>query len=187
MNRSEQKHMSKFLTLVLRHQPEIIHIQPDPQGWVSVQELLIALQKNKKGLSVDELHQIVETNDKNRFELSTDGKRIRARYGHSISISKEHSESVNPPELLFHGTATRFLASILREGLQRMNRQYVHLSTDLHTAKQVGGRHGKPIILIIEAGRMRSDGFLFYRTEPNVWLTKHVPPAYIRFQEMSNL
>lgn len=171
---------SKFLSYVLRHRPDSIGITLDANGWVDVDVLLAAAQRHGKNLSRTLLEQVVATNDKKRFAFSEDGKRIRASQGHSVSVDLD-LKPVTPPELLYHGTVERFLDSIRSQGLVRGSRHHVHLSPDEATARKVGSRRGKPVILIVEAGRMHAAGHQFFRSANNVWLTEKVPPEFLRF------
>jgi putative RNA 2'-phosphotransferase len=175
------KHISKFLSLVLRHRPESIGLALDESGWAQTAELMERMGAHGTELGRDLLRHIVDTNEKKRFELSTDGARIRASQGHSLPVDLG-LEALPPPETLYHGTATRFLSSIRLEGLRKGARHHVHLSTDTGTAVAVGGRHGKPVVLRVEAGRMVADGHRFYRSANGVWLVEAVPPAYIMFE-----
>jgi len=169
---------SKFLSLVLRHRPDVIGIGLDAEGWVSVEDLLAACAKHGRAVSRDQLDAVVRTNDKQRFAFSADGSRIRANQGHSVQVDLGLAP-VEPSELLYHGTVERFLESIRRDGLTKGNRHHVHLSPDIQTATKVGQRRGRPVVLVIEAGRMFRDGHKFYRSENGVWLTDAVPPEYI--------
>jgi putative RNA 2'-phosphotransferase len=170
---------SKFLSLILRHRPDVIGIQLDAEGWVPVEDLLAACAQHGRAISREQLDTVVRTNDKQRFALSADGTRIRANQGHSLPIDLG-LVPVEPPELLYHGTVPRFLDSIRRDGLTKGKRHDVHLSPDIQTATKVGQRRGRPIVLVIEAGRMFRDGHKFYRSDNGVWLTNAVPPGYIR-------
>jgi putative RNA 2'-phosphotransferase len=172
--------ISKFLSLVLRHKPEEIAITLDRAGWVAVSELLKACNTSGFPITREELDEVVSTSDKQRFAFSDDRLKIRANQGHSIAIQLDY-QALAPPEVLYHGTATRFLDSIKEQGLRKGRRHHVHLSGDEVTAIKVGSRHGKPVVLIIESGRMHKDGFVFYQSENKVWLTEHIPPAYIKF------
>ena len=174
--------LSKFLSYVLRHHPESIGLELDEGGWARVDELLTAAQRAGVSLNEESLRQVVEQSDKKRFAFSEDSLRIRAEYGHSIPVELD-LQAVLPPEFLYHGTARRFVASIRRQGLRRRGRNYVHLSPDEHTAIGVGKRHGKPVILVVQARRMHGSGFTFYRSESGTWLTEEVPPEYIVFPE----
>ncbi|MFQ5796239.1 MAG: RNA 2'-phosphotransferase [Candidatus Bipolaricaulia bacterium] len=174
--------ISKFLSLVLRHRPETIGLSLDQGGWARVDKLLIKANRAGKSLNEALLRQVVERNDKQRFSLSEDGLKIRANYGHSIPVDLG-LEPLMPPEFLFHGTAARVLESIKRQGLLPRKRNHVHLSPDERTAVQVGKRHGKPIVLTIQAGRMYKHGFEFYRSGNGVWLTEQVPARYIILEE----
>lgn len=174
--------ISKRLALWLRHQPEDAGLVLTRNGWANVSVVLNALEK--KGLACDltQLRRVVETNDKKRFEFSDDGMMIRARQGHSVTIDLA-LEPLTPPDILFHGTATRFLPTILKDGLKPMNRHHVHLSTDRDTALKVGTRHGKPAILKVDAGPMHANGHVFFRTDNGVWLTETVPPTFLELME----
>jgi putative RNA 2'-phosphotransferase len=170
---------SKFLSLVLRHSPETIHLNMDKNGWVTIQQLIDNANKHKNmRLNKDIIKAVVETNDKQRFIISDDGKKIRANQGHSIAVDLG-LESQMPPDILYHGTATRFLDSIMRNGLNPMSRQYVHLSRTEEIAINVGKRHGKPIVLYINAKGMYEGGYKFYLSENKVWLADVVPVKYI--------
>lgn len=173
-------HLSKFLSLVLRHRPEQIGITLDPQGWVEVATLLQAAQHHGVAIDQASLLRVVAENDKQRFALSADGQFIRASQGHSLPVDLAR-EALAPPEQLYHGTASRYLAAIKHEGLQRRSRQHVHLSADQATAITVGQRHGKPVVLTVQAGRMAAAGFTFYRSANGVWLTDAVPVDYLEF------
>jgi putative RNA 2'-phosphotransferase len=175
---------SKFLSLILRHEPERVGLTLDSGGWVSVEELLGAVNRNGIALSREQLEHIVVTSDKKRLALSGDGQRIRASQGHSVAVDLQY-EPQSPPELLYHGTATRFLDSIRQHGLQKMKRHDVHLSLDAKTAVAVGGRHGKPLHLIIRAGEMHRAGHIFRRSTNGVWLVDYVPANFIEFPSPS--
>jgi putative RNA 2'-phosphotransferase len=171
---------SKFLSLVLRHEPERVGLKLDGAGWVDVAELLEAVNRHGVSLDLDQLKHIVATSDKKRFAFSEDGARIRASQGHSIEVDLEYSPQV-PPALLYHGTATRFLDSIREKGLLKMERHHVHLSAETVVTAQVGARHGKPALLVIHAGDMHRAGHVFYRSANGVWLVDHVPARFIEF------
>lgn len=178
MTPEETKKKSKFLSLVLRHDPSRIGIQPDGAGWVSVSELLAALQAHRRGMSRAQLEEVVATNDKQRFAFSPDGLRIRASQGHSIDVDLGY-EPMTPPPVLYHGTPERNVASILEKGLLKGERHHVHLSADVATASKVGERRGRPVILEINAGAMAARGVPFFRSANGVWLVDHVPAADI--------
>ena len=178
MTEKETIRTSKFLSLVLRHQPEKIGIQLDETGWTEVSTLLNALRSHGVVLSLENLRHVVETNNKKRFAFDDSGLKIRASQGHSIDIDLDYVPKM-PPEILYHGTAHTFLASILNTGLDKRKRHHVHLSKDVETALQVGGRHGKPVVLTILAGKMAAQGFAFFQSENGVWLTEHVPTEFI--------
>lgn len=168
---------SKFLSLVLRHEPQRIGLLLDHAGWAQVDELLLAVNQAGLPLTRELLQRVVDENDKHRFRFSEDGLCIRASQGHSLAVELGLTPQT-PPATLYHGTATRFLASIQQQGLLAQSRQHVHLSADHATAVRVGQRHGKPVVLTVHSGLMHRAGYLFYQADNGVWLTAHVPPAY---------
>ena len=170
--------VSKFLSLVLRHQPARIGIELDRAGWVDVSVLLAACRAHDFPVTLEELGAVVRENDKQRFAFNEDGTRIRASQGHSVSIELGYAP-LAPPPVLYHGTAMRLLASIRECGLLKGGRHHVHLSADAATAAKVGARHGKPHVIEVESGRMHADGYEFYRSDNGVWLTEHVPAKYL--------
>lgn len=180
MSPEQTTRTSKFLSLVLRHQPETAHIVLDSAGWVSVEDLLAGCAKARRPISRDNLEHIVATNAKKRFEFSADGTRIRASQGHSVSVDLQYEAKV-PPAVLYHGAAAQFLESIRAEGLQKMKRHDVHLSEDTKMTLEVGARRGRPVLLTILATEMHQAGHSFYLSTNNVWLVDHVPPQFIRF------
>ena len=171
--------ISIFLSLVLRHKPSAAGITLDRHGWADVDALIRGTNANTHHrLDRDTLETIVREDDKQRYQFSEDGTRIRAVQGHSVPVEVE-METLPPPPVLWHGTATRFLDSILAEGLKPMSRLYVHLSKDVPTAVKVGLRHGKPVVLRVDTEKMAQDGYLFRRAANGVWLTETVPPQYL--------
>lgn len=180
MNPAQTVSTSKFLSLVLRHQPETAHITLDTSGWVDVEDLLVGCTKARRPLSRADLDHIVATNPKKRFEYSADGTRIRASQGHSVSVDLNYEAKV-PPPLLYHGAAKQFLDSIRAEGLLKMKRHHVHLSVDTKMTLEVGARRGRPVLLTILAAEIHQSGHTFYLSTNNVWLVDHVPPNFIRF------
>ena len=170
---------SKFLSYVLRHEPQAIGLTLDREGWAEIAALIEGATHAGKQIDVELIRTVVATSAKKRFAISDDGLRIRAVQGHSTeTVSITHTEKV-PPEFLYHGTATRFLESIRREGLLPGERHYVHLSQDVPTATAVGQRYGKPVVLKIEALRMYQQGFKFFQAENGVWLTTQVPTDFL--------
>ena len=170
--------VSKFLAKRLRHAPEALGLTLQPGGWVSVDDLLAASERAGFAISYDELIECVETNDKKRFSFDDTGDLIRANQGHSVEVDLQLEQQV-PPDILFHGTVERFLESIMAEGLKKGKRHHVHLSKDIETARKVGAKRGKPIILQVEAGKMHGDGFTFYLSANGVWLTDAVPASFL--------
>lgn len=175
------KKVSKFISLLLRHHPEVLHLNMDEHGWVSVNDLVEGINQ---GLSftLEDLQTIVATDQKQRYSFNEDGSKIRANQGHSIDVDVE-LEATCPPDMLYHGSATRFQASIQQQGLLPQNRLYVHLSNDVATAKDVGKRHGKVIVYAVDAKQMAQDGYVFYLSKNKVWLTKVVPTKYLKVVE----
>ncbi len=168
----------KFLSLVLRHKPETIGLEIDKNGWAEVDKLLLCFKRSGKNLSFDMLEKIVNENDKHRYSFNEDKTKIRANQGHSIPVDVELKE-MKPPEILYHGTAVKYLGSIMNNGINKASRLHVHLSQDYKTALGVGIRHGKPVVLTVDSGKMYRDGFKFFLSENNVWLCDNVPAKYI--------
>lgn len=173
-------HHSKFLALVLRHNPGLVNIKLDPAGWANVDDLLKGMKSAGRPIRKDQLFSIVADNDKKRYTLSDDKKRIRAAQGHSIPVALGN-EILMPPANLFHGTSRRSLDGIFARGIIPMKRQQVHLSVDVETAIKVGSRHGKVAVLWVNTGKMHEDGFTFMKSDNGVWLTETVPPVYLSF------
>ncbi len=174
----QTKRTSKFLSLVLRHEPEKIGITLDEQGWTNVDELLRALNRHGQAIDYETLEHVVDTNDKKRFAFSEDGESIRASQGHSVEVDLSY-EPATPPEILYHGTVGRFLDGIRKDGIRKGQRHHVHLSTSTATASQVGQRRGSPLLLTIRAAEMHTAGQEFYVSANGVWLTDHVPANFI--------
>ncbi|MDE6615790.1 MAG: RNA 2'-phosphotransferase, partial [Lachnospiraceae bacterium] len=162
----------------LRHNPGVIGIKLDKHGWADAQELIAGINKAGSQINMDILEEIVRTDKKGRYSFNNDKTKIRANQGHSISVDVGLEEK-EPPEILYHGTAGRFLPGIWKEGLKPMGRLYVHLSIDAETAEIVGKRHGKPAILKVHSGEMYRHGIKFYLSENNVWLVKKVESKYL--------
>jgi len=173
------KSTSKFISLILRHKPEVIGVSLDEHGWAEVQELIDGI--NVSGghhLDMDLLEEIVQTDEKQRYSFNEDHTLIRANQGHSIPVDVELEEKT-PPVLLYHGTGEKYVPLIDEQGLIPKSRLYVHLSADIPTAKKVGSRHGKPVIYEIDCGKMTADGHKFYLSANHVWLTRYVPAQYL--------
>lgn len=172
-------HISKFLSLVLRHQPETIGIQLDQNGWTDIDELI--KKANNSGIKFDReiLNHIVATNSKKRFAFNNTFDKIRASQGHSVEIELGYINQ-KPPGILFHGTSEKSVNSILDTGLEKRSRQHVHLSSDFDTAVKVGQRHGKPFVFKVLAEQMYNDNFQFFVSDNGVWLTDHVPIKYLK-------
>lgn len=180
MSHKRKKNLSKLLSYALRHQPDALGLQLDSAGWATVDALLQGIQKKGYDFGFDELLALVKDNDKQRFSFNEDQTKIRANQGHSIKLDLQ-LKAIEPPEYLYHGTATRFLKSINQQGLQKRNRHHVHLSANKVTAKEVGSRHGVPVVLVIAAGQMYREGYAFYCSDNQVWLTEQVPSSHIQY------
>ncbi|MEB0048715.1 MULTISPECIES: RNA 2'-phosphotransferase [unclassified Pseudomonas] len=179
MNSKQLNEISKFLSYVLRHEPQSIGLQLDMEGWAEIDLLIAGAAKEGRVLDRELILDIVSSSDKKRFAISNDAQYIRAVQGHSTeSVNLQYIEK-EPPQILYHGTATRFLESIQQQGLIAGSRHHVHLSQDVATAIAVGQRYGKPVVLKIEALRMYQQGLKFFQSENGVWLTDHVPILFI--------
>jgi putative RNA 2'-phosphotransferase len=172
--------ISKFLSLILRHNPEAIGLALDTNGWADIDALITGGRKKGVRLSRDLIQAVVRDSDKQRFAISLDGLRIRASQGHSMPVDLALPESA-PPEILYHGTTKRYITCIRHEGIKPGKRIHVHLSPDEEIAMKVGSRHGPPVVLRIQAGQMHHDGFHFFQSKNGVWLTEWVPVEYIDF------
>ena len=168
---------SRFISMILRHKPEVIGIALDEHGWADVSELIEGVNKVHP-LDMETLEEIVRTNEKQRFSFNEDKTKIRANQGHTIPVDVELEEK-EPPEFLYHGTADKYVESIDCTGLEPRQRLYVHLSTDKEMAAKVGQRHGKPVVYRVNSGQMAKDGYVFYLSVNGVWLTKAVPVKYL--------
>ncbi|MDY3559551.1 RNA 2'-phosphotransferase [Gemmata sp. JC673] len=179
MDEKQRTRISKFLSKVLRHEPEAAGLTLETGGWVPIADLLPGLARAGTRISREDLDVVVEKCDKQRFAIDDTGTKIRANQGHSAEVELQF-EPVEPPNELFHGTAETNLSAVLRDGLLKMARHHVHLSADGITARKVGGRHGKPVVLTVLAAQMSTAGHVFYRSANGVWLVDHVPPQYLR-------
>lgn len=182
MDEKRRTKISKFLSLILRHQPEAIGLRLEENGWVKVDDLITACAKNGRVFTRPELDEVVETNDKKRFSFDETGKKIRANQGHSLEVEIEF-ERKTPPDKLYHGTAEKNVRLIFEHGLKKMNRHHVHLSADAETAHKVGARHGKPVIFEIDTKAMREDNFDFFVSANGVWLVENVPPQFLKLKD----
>ncbi|BDD07783.1 putative RNA 2'-phosphotransferase [Fulvitalea axinellae] len=174
--------ISKFLSLVLRHKPETIGIALDGKGWTEVAGLLEKMKMAGRPLDMEMLEAVVEANNKKRFAFNADKTMIRANQGHSVNVELGYTP-VEPPEILFHGTARKNIGSIFQSGLEKRGRHHVHLSAETETAVAVGQRHGKPVVLEVRAKEMRRDGYAFFVSDNGVWLTEEVPTKYLVLKE----
>lgn len=170
--------LSIFLSLILRHKPETISITLDKHGWANVKDLIAGINSTGRTIDMKTLEEIVRTDNKGRYSFNDSKTLIRANQGHSIPVYVDLKEET-PPGTLYHGTATRFLDSIKKQGIKPMKRLYVHLSSDFETAIKVGSRHGSSAVLAIDTEQMYKDGAKFYLSENGVWLTKHIDWRYV--------
>jgi len=183
MNEKDTKRISKFLSLILRHQPEYIGLSLTKNGWADISELIEKAKIKNIHFSVEELLEIVHTNDKDRFALNEKASMIRANQGRSLKAVDLELEPKKPPRILYHGTVGEFIDSIKSQGLQKRSRQHVHLSAEINTAIKVGSRRGKPIILSVHAEKMYKEGFAFFQSKNGVWLTNKVPFEFVDFNK----
>ncbi|MEM8906956.1 MAG: RNA 2'-phosphotransferase [Bacteroidota bacterium] len=179
------KRLSKLLSFVLRHRPEAIGLELNPQGWAPLDTLLAQLKAQGHAVNLTQIERVVANNDKQRFKLDLIHRRIRANQGHSIPVDLALDEQ-SPPPILYHGTAQRFLSSILEAGLLKRQRQHVHLSQQYETAIKVGQRHGKVVILLVKAQEMQAAGYRFFLAENGVWLTDWVPPHFLEVEKKAS-
>lgn len=170
--------ISKYLSKHLRHQPERLGLALAPGGWIDVEQLLAACERNNFTVTRAELVEVVEKNDKQRFSFDSTGKRIRANQGHSVEIDLQ-LQRVTPPAVLYHGTGEGSVQSILAGGLSKMGRHHVHLSLDVETARKVGARHGRPAVLKVDAAAMKEAGYDFFVSANGVWLVDSVPAKFL--------
>ena len=180
--RPDSAALSRFLSLVLRHNPAAADLALDAEGWVGVDELIAGVRATGRAIDRETLHALVRDDSKQRYALSEDGARIRANQGHSVAVDLGFVP-VAPPDLLYHGTIASALASIAVTGLERRSRRHVHLSPDVETARAVGRRRGAPVVLPVRAGALHAHGHAFYRSANGVWLTDAVPPGFIAFED----
>ncbi len=173
----ENKRIGKYVSMLLRHHPEEAGVVLDEHGWTDVSELIEKV-KLRYPLTEEKLHEMAFGKDKQRYEFSEDGKRIRAVHGHSVKVDLGYEET-EPPAVLYHGSATKYKESIEEKGLLKMGRQYVHLSERIDQAREVGKRHGVLLLYSIDAIQMYREGYVFYRSTSGVWLTDHVPVKYL--------
>ncbi len=178
LSANETIHLSKLLSYILRHKPEEYGIVLYENSYTNVDELITKLNAHNENFSFEILQHIVTTNSKKRFAFNDDLTKIRASQGHSVNVELGYTEQ-QPPEILYHGTVEKFLLSILKDGLQKMQRHHVHLSAEEITATKVGERRGKPIILEIKSSKMFAVGYKFYLSDNGIWLTEHIPVTFI--------
>lgn len=170
--------VGKFLSLILRHNPETIGITLDKNGWADVSDLIAGVNKKGYKLDIDILSEIVETNNKKRYIFNQDKTKIRANQGHSIKVDVELKKQT-PPNILYHGTAKKYYDLIIKDGIQKKSRNHVHLSKDEQTAITVGKRHGESVVIKVNAKVMDNEGYEFFVSENGVWLVDFVPARFL--------
>ena len=182
----DYERVSKFISLVLRHKPQEANLVLDKYGYARTSELVAGVKKKYPEFNNDILIKIVETDEKQRYSFKDNGKLIRANQGHSFPVDLG-LEAQQPPLLLFHGTSTKYLDSIMEKGIISKSRQYVHLSKDIDTAHTVGLRHGAgTVILVVSAEQMWKDGYKFFLSDNGVWLVDEVPTKYLTVWHVNN-
>ena len=182
LERCKMEKLSKFIALILRHKPEAAGVILDSNGWADTENLIQGIRRTKDpSFTLEKLAEIVYTDEKGRYSFSHDLRRIRANQGHSVKVDVELQE-VEPPTLLYHGTATKYIDSIEKEGIVSKSRLYVHLSETVNTATEVGKRHGKPVVYTVHAKKMFDHGYKFYKSVNGVWLTDKVPTDYFGYK-----
>ena len=170
--------ISRYISLILRHKPDVIGITVDEYGWANVNEMIEGVNRTHP-INMELLEEIVRTDNKKRYSFNEDKTMIRANQGHSIPVNVELKEKI-PPQYLWHGTGEKYVESIDKIGLIPKSRLYVHLSTDMETAVKVGSRHGRPVVYQIHAGAMAKAGHIFYYSVNDVWLIKEVPAEFLK-------
>jgi putative RNA 2'-phosphotransferase len=173
------KALSKQLSWILRHEAERLNLAIDPEGYVRLDELLGVIRRDNPEVKEADIRAAVEEVEQRKQRFSIAGEWIRANYGHSLTMRIAQEVAV-PPDELFHGTTVAALEIILREGLQPMQRQYVHLTLDTDLARSVGSRHGKACLVRVDARQARAAGVVFYRANRSFWLAEQVPAAFLR-------
>ena len=183
MARKNDSSLSRYIALILRHQPELAGLTLDSHGWAKVSELIEGINRTRP-IDIETLREIVASDKKGRYSFSDDGELIRANQGHSVEVDVGLEER-QPPEILYHGTCMEVTDSINAEGLKPMTRLYVHLSDDYGQAMKNGrrkGDHKHPVVYRVKAGEMFRDGHKFYRSANGVWQAKFIPPQYLEQQ-----
>ena len=169
--------ISKYLSLILRHKPDVIGISLDEHGWANVDELLSGIAATYP-INMELLKEIVRSDNKQRYSFNDDKTLIRANQGHSIPVDVGLDKK-EPPEYLWHGTGQKYVESIDAQGLIPKSRLYVHLSAEYNTALNVGKRHGTPVVYKVDSKKMAADGYEFFQSVNGVWLSKRVPIKYL--------
>ncbi len=177
---TNQQKISKLISYWLRHKPQDGNIQLDKFGWAKIDDILIALKSNNFDFTLSQLIELNKSFDKIRWEIDLKNLKIKATHGHSVTIEQELNPEI-PNEILYHGTASKNLSGIIKKGLISGQRQYVHLSESKEMALEVGKRHGKPFLIEINTKELIENGWEFFKTQQNVWLTSNIPAKYLEF------
>lgn len=178
MTQSELMNLSKFLCYILRHNPSSAGILLDEHGWAEVENLIGGINAAGRKIDMRTLEQIVQSDSKHRYSFNKDKSKIRANQGHSVNVEVDMTECA-PPDILYHGTAKKFLKNIKDCGICRRSRKFVHLSDNINTAFAIGSRHGEPVVLVIDTGKMVAEGYRFYLSANGVWQSADIPWQYI--------
>lgn len=170
--------LSTFIAYILRHNPAAVGISIDTHGWARVNDLIDGINRTGRHIDFETLNIIVLNDSKSRYSFNDDKTKIRANQGHSISVDLQMTE-INPPDTLYHGTTEKYLNGIKEFGILKKSRNFVHLSSDIDTAMKVGARHGKAVVLVINAKEMARCGHKFYLSANGVWQTDYVPFSFV--------
>ena len=169
---------TKLLNVLLRHKPEQASLILDKNGWTDVRQMISMVSRKFYPIDFELVKHIVFTNDKQRFMFNEDLTKIRATPGDGV-VFDLGLLSVVPPEVLYYGAPAMYLDDIAKWGINKMNRQYVHLSPDPDSAMVVAAKKIGPVPLKIAAFEMYENETLFYQSDFDVWLTDHVPSQYV--------
>lgn len=179
MLNNQQVQLSKFLSLILRHNPSVVGLELDPEGWVDTKQLIDAINRTPNhSIDMELLQHIVAHNNKNRFGFNQDQTRIRANQGHSLDINLGY-DPIQPPEYLYHRANTQSVQKFLTHGIQSKHKKHAYMGASPQEAHKFGHWRGQPVLLRIHAQRMHQDGFQFYHSQSGIWLTEKIPPKYI--------
>lgn len=182
-NNERDLKLSRYFSYILRHSPQSIKLHMEPSGFVDIKDFMFkAFMYDNIIFDIEDVERIVSKDNKQRYEIKEN--MIRAVQGHSISFVNLKLKSIEPPQILYHGTKEKYMMSICKQGILSQSRQFVHLSKLKNVALEVGNRrNGETVILRVYAKRMIEDGYKFYQAKNGVWLTHKVPPKYFEIIE----